>query len=139
MTAEQKKIWLGRYRSARRAEKEIELEIEALEGEWIFPARKMDGMPAVNGGGKGRDLSDMAAEVEPLWNLLKEQQKKRLRIYREIVEAIEASPLTETERAVLRYRYILCMQWEEIETHMHMEKSWLYRIREAAVDKVKLV
>lgn len=135
MTAEEKKIWIGRYRKAKDAEQEIMLEIEALEGEWIFPARQMDGMPR---GGSGRDLSDLAAAAEPLWIELKAQLQKRLEIYREIVQAIEASPMSETERAILRYRYILCLQWEEIEEQLHMEKSWLHRQRETAIEKLKI-
>lgn len=138
MTTGEKKIWIGRYRTAKAAEKEIELEIEALESEWMFPSRKMDGMPTVQTGGRGKDLSEMAAECEPLWIMLKEQIRKRLQIYKEIVTTVEHSPLTETERAVLRYRYILCMRWEDIEEEMHMEKSWLHRIREAAVEKLAI-
>lgn len=135
MTAEEKKIWIGRYRKAKDAEKEIMLEIEALEGDWIFRARQMDGMPR---GGSSRDLSDLAAAAEPLWIELKAQLQKRLEIYREIVQAIEASPMSETERAILRYRYILCLQWEEIEEQLHMEKSWLHRQRETAIEKLKI-
>ena len=111
------------------------LEIEALEGEWIFPARQMDGMPR---GGSSRDLSDLAAAAEPLWIDLKAQLQKRLEIYREIVQAIEASPMNDTERSILRYRYILCMRWEEIEEQMHMEASWLHRQRETAIEKLKI-
>lgn len=138
MTTREKNEWLGRYRAARRAEKEIQMEIDAIEAEWIFPARKMDGTPAINGGGRKRDLSDMAADAEPLWKLLQAQKKKRIAIHKEIAEAVERSPLTENERAVLRCRYILCMQWEEIEDALAFEKSWLHRIRETAVDKLAI-
>ncbi|MBR3170303.1 MAG: hypothetical protein IKF22_03505 [Lachnospiraceae bacterium] len=136
MNAEQKKEWLSRYRQARYAEQEIALEIEQLEGQFIMPARPLDGMPHGSG---GTDLSGFAAAYDKLRSQLMRQYDRRLEIYREIVDVIERSTgLNETERSVLRYRYILCMSWEDIVEQIHMERSWILRIRNNAVDKLSI-
>ncbi len=135
MTAEQKKEWLGRYRKAKIAENEIEMEIEEIENEYMIPAKRMDRMPR---GGQAKDLADMAAEMEPLFIKLKEQLGKRIEIYHEIVDAVEHSPISETQRAILRYRYILCLKWEEIEELLHTDRSWLHRQRETAIARLKI-
>lgn len=133
MTTEEKKIWLGRYRKAKHMEEELEMEIEAVESSYIMPARRMDGMPR---GSEGNDLSNMAADIDDLIDKLKEQLSKRLEIYHEIVDAVEHSPISETQRAILRYRYILCMKWEEIATQVHVEESWMHRLRADAIEKL---
>lgn len=136
MTAEQKKEWLSRYRQARYAEDEIMLEIESLEGQFMMPARPLDGMPRGSG---GADLSGFAAAYDKLRTKLIRQYERRLEIYHEIIDVIEASTgLNETERSILRYRYILCESWEDIEEHVHMERSWIHRIRNNAVDKLRI-
>ena len=135
MNTEQKKLWLARYRQARYAEKEILREIEELEGQFILPARPMDGMPRGSSGGK--DLSGFAAQYDKLRRKLLAQYEKRLHIYNEIVDAIEKSSLNETERSILRYRYILCLQWEQIEEAMHMDRTWMHRIRDRALMKLR--
>ncbi len=135
MTAEQKKEWLSRYRQARYAEHEIALEIEQLEGQFIMPARPLDGMPRGSG---ETDLSGFAAAYDKLRRRLLSQYESRLQIYREIVDAVERSGLNEAERSILRYRYILCMSWEEIAERMTMDRSWVLRIRNNAVDKMRI-
>lgn len=135
MNAEQKKEWLSRYRQARYAEQEIALEIEQLEGQFIMPARPLDGMPKGSG---GSDLSGFAAAYDKLRRRLLSQYESRLQIYREIVDAVERSGLNEAERSILRYRYILCLSWEEIAERMTMDRSWVLRIRNNAVDKMRI-
>ena len=133
MTTEEKKIWLGRYRRAKRMEEELELEIEAIESSYIMPARRMDGMPR---GGAGGDLSDMAEQIDQIFDKLKQQLAKRVEIHNEIVDAVEHSPISEIQRAILRYRYILCLKWEEVAEQVHVEESWMHRLRNDAIEKL---
>ena len=58
MTRKETFEWLDRYRLAKKAETEIELEIEMLENEYMIPAKRMDGMPRGSG---GKDLASFAA------------------------------------------------------------------------------
>ena len=135
MTMREKKVWLNRYWNAKIMEDEIEMEIASIESEYMIPARRMDGMPR---SGKGRDLADMAAAVDPLVKELKEQKKARVKIHREIINVIEHSPISEKQRAILRYRYIECLKWEEIEDILNTDRTWLHRLREDAISKLKI-
>ena len=114
---EKKKQYLLQYRDALRAEKQIEEEITQLRLDTMMPAVVNDGMP--HGSGGCGDLSGYAAAMDRLMDDLKEQLEKRIAIRREITERIEAMS-DETEKLVLRYRYIHLhpdgrpLKWEEI-------------------------
>ena len=120
---EKKKQYLLQYRDALRAEKQIEEESTRLRLDTMMPAVVNDGMP--HGSGIG-DLSGYAAAMDRLMNDLKEQLEKRITIRREITQKIEKMP-NETEKMVLRYRYIhlddnqRCMSWEKIAVKMGYE------------------
>lgn len=108
---DEKKAYLRRYGAALRAEKQIEEEITQLRLDTMMPAVVNDGMP--HGSGGCGDLSGYAAQVDALLNDLKEQIEKRIKIRREIIERIEAMQ-NETEKTVLRLRYIHLLKWTDI-------------------------
>lgn len=108
---DEKKAYLRRYSAALRAEKQIEEEITQLRLDTMMPAVVNDGMP--HGSGGCGDLSGYAAQVDALLNDLKEQIEKRIKIRREIIERIEAMQ-NETEKTVLRLRYIHLLKWTDI-------------------------
>ena len=58
------------------------------------------------------DLSEYAAQLDELLTELKDQMEQRIRIRREITQRIEASQ-DETEKTVLRLRYIHWLRWEQ--------------------------
>lgn len=108
---EKKKQYLLQYRDALRAEKQIEEEIAQLRLDTMMPAVVNDGMP--HGSGGCGDLSGYAAAMDRLMDDLKEQLEKRIAIRREITERIEAMS-DETEKLILRYRYVHLLSWEEV-------------------------
>ena len=107
---ETKKEYLQSYRDAMIAETKIKEEIDQLRMDKMFPGLVQDGMPHGSG---GSDLSAYAAKLDELLNDLKDQMDKRIQLRREIIKKIEAMD-NETEKAVLRYRYIHMLKWEEI-------------------------
>lgn len=115
---EEKKEYLNGYRDAIRAEKEIEEEIEQLRMDKMHPSIIQDGMPHAAGGG---DLSTYAAKVEELMEELRKQMEERIQLRKEIVTRIEEME-DETEKLILRYRYIHMLKWEEIA--VKMDYSW---------------
>lgn len=115
-----KKAYLRRYGAALRAEKQIEEEITQLRLDTMMPAIINDGMP--HGSGGCGDLSGYAARVDELLQDLKDQMEKRIAIRREITQKIEEMS-NETEKMVLRYRYIHLLNWEEIAVKM----GYVYR------------
>lgn len=111
---EKKKEYLRRYHAAELAEREIREEIDDLRMNKMFPALIQDGMPH---GSSCGDLSAYAVQLDELLIELKDQMEKRIKIRREITEKIEAMQ-DETEKTVLRLRYIHWMRWEQIADRM---------------------
>ena len=111
---EKKKEYLRRYHAAELAEREIREEIDDLRMNKMFPALIQDGMPH---GSSCMDLSEYAAQLDELLTELKDQMEQRIRIRREITQRIEAMQ-DETEKTVLRLRYILWLRWEQIAERM---------------------
>ena len=111
---EKKKEYLKRYHGAVLAEKAIQQEIDELRMDKMFPMLIQDGMPH---GSSCGDLSEYAAQLDELLIELKEQREKRIKIRREITEKIEAMQ-DETEKTVLRLRYIHWLKWEQIAERM---------------------
>ncbi|MBS4967364.1 MAG: hypothetical protein KHZ73_00670 [Lachnospiraceae bacterium] len=113
---ETKKEYLQSYRDAMIAETQIKEEIDQLRMDKMFPSLVQDGMPHGSG---ASDLSAYAAKLDELLSDLKDQMDKRIQLRREIVKKIEAMD-SETEKAVLRYRYIHMLKWEEVKERLHM-------------------
>ncbi|RHV91250.1 hypothetical protein DXA96_03540 [Lachnospiraceae bacterium OF09-33XD] len=100
----------------------------------MMPAVVNDGMP--HGSGIG-DLSGYAAAMDRLMNDLKEQLEKRITIRREITQKIEKMP-NETEKMVLRYRYIHLLKWEEIAVKMCYSWKGIHKVHGRALQHFKM-
>lgn len=112
---EEKKKYLRQYGCALRAERAIEEEIQQVRLDKMFPALVQDGMP--HGSGVNSDLSDFVVKVDELLADLKKQAERRITLRREISRKIEQMD-DETEKLVLRLRYIQLLKWEEIAVRM---------------------
>ena len=129
-----KKEYLQSYRYAVIAETQIKEEIDQLRMDKMFPGLVQDGMPHGSG---GNDLSAYAAKLDELLSELKDQMDKRIQLRREIVKKIEAMD-SETEKAVLRYRYIHMLKWEEIAVKMEYSWQHVHRIHGKALSHFKM-
>lgn len=131
---ETKKEYLQSYRDAMIAETQIKEEIDQLRMDKMFPGLVQDGMPHGSG---GSDLSAYAAKLDELLIELKDQMDKRIQLRREIVKKIEAMD-SETEKAVLRYRYIHMLKWEEIAVKMHYGYRNVLKVHGRALEHFKM-
>lgn len=131
---EKKKEYLKRYHAAVLAEKEIQEEIDQLRMDKMFPGMIQDGMPH---GSSCGDLSAYAAQLDELLVELKDQMEKRIRIRREITRKIE-SMQDETEKTVLRLRYIRWLRWEQIAERMGYGWAQVHRIHGKALANFKM-
>lgn len=129
-----KKEYLQSYRSAVISETQIKEEIDQLRMDKMFPGLIQDGMPHGSG---GSDLSAYAAKLDELLIELKDQMDKRIQLRREIVKKIEAMD-SETEKAVLRYRYIHMLKWEEIAVKMHYGYRNVLKVHGRALEHFKM-
>ena len=112
---DKKKEYLRQYGCALRAERAIEEEIQQVRLDKMFPALVQDGMP--HGSGGNSDLSAFVVKVDELLAELKKQAEKRITLRQGIVRKIEQMD-DETEKLVLRLRYIQLLKWEEIAVRM---------------------
>lgn len=131
---ETKKEYLQSYRYAVIAETQIKEEIDQLRMDKMFPGLIQDGMPHGSG---CSDLSAYAAKLDELLGDLKDQMEKRIQLRREIVKKIEDMD-SETEKAVLRYRYIHMLKWEEIKEHLHMTSlRYVFKVHGRALNNFR--
>lgn len=131
---EKKKEYLKSYRDAVVAETQIKEEIDQLRLDKMFPSLVQDGMPHGSG---SSDLSAYAAKLDELLSELEEQMNERIQLRREIVRKIECMD-SETEKAVLRYRYIHMLKWEEIAVKMSYTWQHIHRIHGKALSHFEM-
>lgn len=131
---EKKKEYLKRYHGAVLAEKAIQQEIDELRMDKMFPMLIQDGMPH---GSSCGDLSEYATQLDGLLADLKEQMEKRIQIRREITQKIEQMQ-DETEKMVLRLRYIHWLRWEQIAEYMGYGWTQVHRIHGRALTNFKM-
>lgn len=132
---ELKKEYLRRYGDAVRAEEQLKEEIRQLRLDTMMPAVVNDGMP--HGSSSGSDLSGYVAKVDAMIEDLKQQMEARINIRREIIEKIEEME-NETEKLILRYRYIHLLKWEEIAVKMDYSWKQVHRIHGNALNHFKM-
>ena len=133
---EYKKDYLRRYLNAKKKVKELALEMEEIEGQYIMAAKAYDGMP--HGKGGTSDLSTFAAKYDEVYRQLKEMLERSMDAYKEVSDAIEQSDCNETERCILRYRYILGYTWEKIAVVMELSYQWVCELHGRALNGVSL-
>lgn len=131
---EKKKEYLRRYHAAELAEREIREEIDDLRMNKMFPALIQDGMPH---GSSCGDLSAYAVQLDELMAELKAQMEQRIRLRKEITAKIEEMP-DETEKTVLRLRYIRWLRWEQIAEKMGYSFRNITRIHGKALQDLKI-
>lgn len=130
-----KKAWLRRYLEAKKYEREIMLEMEELEGQYILPSKVIDGMP--HGSGSDGDLSTFAAKYDELYEEVKAALEKRIEMRREVRNAIEEME-NETEKILMLYRYIDGKTFEEIAVHMGYTWRWTMQIHGRALSHFEI-
>ena len=131
---EAKKAFLRRYQDSLKAEKGIEDEIEALRANAMIHSQNMDGMPR---GSAQSDLSTYAAQLDKMLTDLHAEIERKSQIRREIINAIEALP-NESEKMILRFRYINGWNWERIAVETFYTYRHVTRIHGNALSHLKL-
>ena len=122
LSVDEKKEYLSGYMKAKRKEQRILDKIQQLRMDKMFPGIRYSDMP---GGSNMSDLSDFAVKMEELMQELKSQMEECAAIRREIIQKIECLS-DETEKLILRLRYIQLKSWEEIQNRT--EVSCLRRV-----------
>ena len=132
---DKKKEYLRQYGCALRAERTIEEEIQQVRLDKMFPALVQDGMP--HGSGGNSDLSAFVVKVDELLAELKKQAEKRITLRQGIVRKIEQMD-DETEKLVLRLRYIQLLKWEEVAVKMDYDYRYILKVHGRALKNFEI-
>lgn len=127
---ERKKDYLKSYKSAVIAAKVIQEEIDELRLDKMCPSVISDGMPHAS---TCSDLSSYAAELTELEEKLMIARYKRIKLHTEISDNIEAME-DETEKCVLRLKYLQCMTWEEVAVYMNYSWRQIHNFHASALN-----
>lgn len=132
---EEKKEYLRSYQRAVRRERDILEEIQQLRMEKMFPATRLEGATQAAG---GSDLSAYAAKIDDLIRQLQKEMLEKVRL-RERIERDISRLRDEDEKAVLRYRYIQGLKWEDVCDRIGFSWNHTHRIHAKALDHLKMV
>lgn len=132
---EEKKEYLRSYQRAVRRERDILEEIQQLRMEKMFPATRLEGV--MQAAGKS-DLSAYAAKVDDLIRKLQKEMLEKVRL-RERIEKDISRLKDEDEKAVLRYRYIQGLKWEDVCDRIGFSWKHTHRIHSNALENYKII
>ena len=128
------KEWLMRYSDAWREAEDVELRLTQIRLRYRTPsAIEYSDMPKAH---KQTDLSDYMSMVERYEKILIEKYEKCIWIEIQIYQAIDRLE-DESERILLRYRYIDRLRREEIAEKMHCVQRTVFRIHGRALLHIK--
>lgn len=129
---EKKKEYLKGYEKAVRQLKRIEMEIQEIRLNRIYPSIAIDGMTHAS---NSRDLSEYIVLLEKEERKCKRAQYKKFEKCKEIKNKIEQLK-NEDEKDVLFYRYIKLMKWEEICNELQCSWRQVHRIHSKALSNI---
>ena len=131
---EEKRDYLKLYRIAVLTEKAIDEEIQQLRMERMSPQARLDGLPHVS---IHSDLSVYAAKLDELLRELESAMDSRMSLRRDINQRIE-SVGDETEKLILRLKYIHCKDFEEIAETLGYCSRHVQRLHSKALEDFEM-
>lgn len=132
---ERKKEYLRRYHKAEMEVQRLDIELQELRRITSLKPISYDGMP--HGSMGAGDLSDFAVKADKLRKKLQKARYKRIKVFKEIRDRI-GSLESENQKAVLTYRYIKWMEWEEIADKMKYGRRNVTKIHGKALENLKI-
>lgn len=135
MTSQEKKEFLSRYREILEEEKDIREEISYWESKAQKVTASWSDVPS---GGKGSDkVQTGAIKIAELRESLMDKINQLAAVRIEIERAI-STVQDDTQRRLLRLRYIKGMTWEQIAVEMHYTYQWVCELHGRALRKVEI-
>lgn len=134
-SSKQKIKYLNQYKHAQYELEYIEQQLDRVRTKYIGRAIEYSDMPkAFN---SEHDLSDYAAEVEPLLNRYATRRHNAIVAMQRVERAI--SKLEDNnERYVLELRYINCLSWREVADTIGYTERRVYQIHGVALLNLRI-
>lgn len=127
---EKKKEYLKSYKESVISAKVIQEEIEQLRLDKMCPSVIADGMPHAS---TCNDLSSYVAKLTELEDKLIKARYKRIKLHVSISDSIEDME-NETEKCVLRLKYLQCKTWEEVAVYLNYSWRQVHNIHSSALN-----
>lgn len=136
MTDQQQKAkdFLRQYLNKKAEAKQLQLLINKIESDIDgLKAQVLTGMPS--GSGVRSSIENAVVKLECFRKEYADKMNESIDIRKRIEDVIDAVQ-DETERNVLKYRYITGMRWETISELMNYSAESVYRIHRRALENV---
>lgn len=130
MTYEEKVRWLRRYQDSLRRERELAEELEQLQTRACKVTPALTGMPG--GSSDGQSLPRAVESIVQAQQELQAQINQCRAVRREVVAALE-QVTNARDHEILRRRYILGQNFEQISAEMHIDYRWVRRIHKRSL------
>lgn len=135
MTYAEKIRWLRRYGDARRQQRVLEKEIEALRSDAERVTPLLGALPG--GAGEGGRVPRAVEAILEAQEQLRAQCDQCAAVRAEVESAIARVP-GQRDQEILRRRYILGQKWEQIAVEMVIDLRWIYRMHKRVVCNMDL-
>ena len=135
MTYAEKIRWLRRYGDARRQQRVLEKEIEALRSDAERVTPLLGALPG--GAGEGGRVPRAVEAILEAQAQLRAQCDQCAAVRAEVESAIARVP-GQRDQELLRRRYILGQKWENIAVEMVVDLRWIYRMHKRVVCNMDL-
>lgn len=135
MTYEEKKVWLWRYRSAKRFERLRLDELATLEAEAMHTTQRYS--PTPGGGGDGQTLPRSVERIDEARREAAAQSAVCDAIRAEIMEVFRQLD-DEVDFMILFRRYILLEDWPDIAVIVRISRSQMFQRHSAAIKRLDI-
>ena len=135
MTYAEKIRWLRRYGDARRQQRVLEKEIEALRSDAERVTPLLGALPG--GAGEGGRVPRAVEAILEAQEQLRAQCDQCAAVRAEVEAAIARVP-GQRDQEILRRRYILGQKWEQVAVEMVIDLRWIYRMHKRVVCNMDL-
>lgn len=132
MTRDEVRRRLKGYREAKRRYESAARELEELNA-MIMPA--MDYSKHKVKGGKRSDMADLVADIAKLHEQLEIEMRTAISEMIKVKTIIKKID-NERDNELLSRRYISCQLWEEIAEDMNIERRYVFRLHNKALDEL---
>lgn len=122
--------WLREYGECKRHEQELEEELSEWQSKAEGLSSKLSGMPS--GTGDGDALPRAVEKIVELQEQINRLIESLADMCHEREVAIDSLP-REMWMLVLRYRYLLCLTWEQVCGRMHYSWKHVHRLHKDAI------
>ena len=135
MTYEEKKVWLWRYRSAKRFERLRLDELATLEAEACHTTQRYS--PTPGGGGDGQTLPRSVERIDEACREAAAQSAVCDAIRAEIMDVFSQLD-DEVDFMILFRRYILLEDWPDIAVIVRISRSQMFQRHSAAIKRLNI-